>query len=339
MVDELPSIPTDLAPAIFEQLATSPMQVPAPRCRDRALRSFQCPRTRLEHSAEIPAPPLPLWREVAAGAQVSIGGTHAVPLGDCTQGARASRRSRGSRGRGSQTRHREARSAARAAQSGQRDADNRSGPQSANSEILAAIQQQGQAIQALAQSVVQMTKAVSSFLFADRRAKGSSEGARHRGTGRADEELRFKAEGEWERLERLAGEKITEIVSMRIAQAPDQTHSKILDQFRFGGGIIDREIQEAIVKMRTYEKCPHRRTSCKALEQLVHKYNSSEPVKVLKNPGAFNGGIWVEPSPSFKMFKFTHLGEPYEQKPVWVDPGRFQSYDLLRSENYSERPL
>jgi hypothetical protein len=324
------------------------------------------------HSAEIPAPPLPLWRDVAAGAQVSMGDTHAVPLGDCIQGARASRRSRGSRGRGSQTRHREARSAARVAQSGQRDDSSRSGPQDTTSVILAAIQQQGEAIQALAQSVAQMTKAINSFLFADRRTKGSSEGARHRGASvRADEELRRKTDQEWERIERLARAKIDEIKSVRLGRI-NQTeftqgildHIKLTEDHKFDALVegmrkmflviedqfcqqkIDEQIRTAMRQEEAYEKCAHRRTTCKALEDLIGSYNSQQKVTVTVGIHHHNGwSMSVEQAelserePSVEAYKFNQIGRRVSTENVWVDPGRFWSYDLLRMQDYAERPL
>lgn len=210
MVDELPSIPADLGPAIVP--SGRPSTLGGSPFEESGLRNFQCPRTRLGVRCEagIPAPPPPLWQDVAAqGARNSAGGAGGIPHRDPTQGGRNPRCSRGSRGpsRGSLERRAHARRAAQS-ESGQRDAECRSGSESTIDfqSILAVIQEQGAAIQGLAASVAQMARAVNSFLFATHRSSAGTRlgGGTGRSAARASEELRIRSDSEWERVESQA---------------------------------------------------------------------------------------------------------------------------------------
>ena len=204
--------------------------------------------------------------------------------------------------------------------------------------ILTAIQQQGEAIQALAQSVAQMTKAINCFLFADRRTKGSSEGARHRGDAGQDhmvEELRKKSDEEWQRtrIERLTHEKLQEIADERIRQAEatkaDSTQAfKGVEQDRQN---FDLQVAEAIAEEKDYARCNYRRTTCKALETLIHGYN-----KIRHHGSSFYG---YEETGNHTKCRFNQFGSVASKSKFLVDPGRFWSYDLLRTQDYSERPV
>lgn len=351
------------------------MQEPTHRRGVPDLRNFQCPRTRLElhSSADIPAPPPPLWRDVAANsARNSAGNTTASLSPDSSHVARIRGRSRGSRGRGSQQRRREARSAARAAQSGQRDCDGCSSVQDGFGAILGAIQAQGLVIQELASSVAQMAKSVNSFLFANRRTCGLSAGARFRSgaarSARAAEELRPRAQGEWERLKRQADHKLVEIqcarlqsveqmelgstshwdpqfvvdqasVAQEVELAKERIASKVMAEY---SALID----DAIAQEQAYEKCVNRRTNCKALQDLVASYNATShgPITItvkgcIKRIGSFRPVAHSEkvmltmPQPSVLAYQFDVQGRVAETYQFWIDPGRFWSYDLVQVRN------
>ena len=99
----------------------------------------------------------------------------------------------------------------------------------------------------LAQSVQQMAKALNSFLFADRRSGGSLGGPRSRGTPGKEAELRVKSDGEWQRLELLTRNKLSEIQSARLEQAQQYGGDKLVSQIQsaYTEEQIDKQIAQA----------------------------------------------------------------------------------------------
>lgn len=95
----------------------------------------------------------------------------------------------------------------------------------------------------------------------------------------------------------------------------------------------EEELQQALRQEREYQKCPHRRTTCKALEDLIYKYN-----KPTTYCSPYSSSSMVEKS-SVQKFRFNQYGSVVQTYEMLVDPGRFWSHDLLRSENYGERPF
>ena len=103
---------------------------------------------------------------------------------------------------------------------------------------------------------------------------------------------------------------------------------------------VDGEIQKAMRQEREYERCDYRRTHCKALELLVSKYNRCSHMKQMHHSmyGVVQGTAYTEAADCVK-YSFDHYGMIVQEHEFLVDPERFFSYDLVRSKNYSERPL
>ena len=87
---------------------------------------------------------------------------------------------------------------------------------------------------------------------------------------------------------------------------------------------------EALRREKEYEHCDYRRTKCKAMQTLISGYNS---VKIIhedtreREKGACRKYVFDQYGMVTSVFDFL------------VDPERFFSYDLVRSRDYSERPL
>jgi hypothetical protein len=176
-------------------------------------------------------------------------------------------------------------------------------------------------------------------------------------------ELRHKSQGEWECLETQARDKLAEIAKERQRQMEtklaeiskvDEVRAVAKERWMNQEKIIwdsecmQTELAEAIEQEREYEKCSYRRTACKALENLIKKYNSIRTfLKETNRIGNFGigdfqlgnfGKDYVETG-TCKRWVFDHYGEIAGTHKLLVDPGRFWSYDLQRSRIYGERPL
>ena len=106
-----------------------------------------------------------------------------------------------------------------------------------------------------------------------------------------------------------------------------------------------------------YQSCSYRRTACKALELHIKNYNLARSSDVYEQSPNYRRqlGLQVAQSPgycrleSFKWeekkysnvqkYQFDQFGQVAETHSFLVDPGRFWSYDLVRSRQYGERPL
>jgi hypothetical protein len=190
-----------------------------------------------------------------------------------------------------------------------------------------------------------MAKAVNSFLFANKRASGVSVGAHNqREAARAVEELRVRSDGEWQRTETQARDMLSSISAERIMQAEaledvdKVARRQNLELAAKEAEGMEAELQQALVQEREYQRCPYRRTGCKALEHLINRYNTPRNWKRIVNNERHSSGKWLERG-SNQKFRFDQYGAVKQTYELLVDPGRFWSYDLLRSYDYGERPL
>ena len=182
-------------------------------------------------------------------------------------------------------------------------------------------------------------------------------------------ELRRKSTCEWNRIERLFWEKIKQITAERAQQMevklekirsgkPDMfknqefranaAREKWMRQHYVADGpigrqtpynydLIQEELAEALQQEKEYERCSYRRTACKALDNLIKKYNVVWRFEIEQECGQPQQS-YVETG-NCKKWIFDQFGVVSETYNLLVDPGQFWSYDLHRSKVYGERPL
>jgi len=178
-------------------------------------------------------------------------------------------------------------------------------------------------------------------------------------------ELRMKSLSEWDRIERLFWEKIKQITAERAQQMEvklEKIRSGEPDMFKnqefranaarekwmrqhyvadrqtpYNYDLIQEELAEALQQEKEYEKCNYRRTACKALDNLIKKYNVVWRFETKQEYGQPQES-YVETG-NCKKWIFDQFGVVSETYNLLVDPGRFWSYDLHRSKVYGERPL
>jgi hypothetical protein len=259
--------------------------------------------------------------------------------------AQGHRRKRGCRGHGAQQRRAQQRSLQAAVSQDQRATHNRSDLESLDS-ITAAIRAQCEAVTTMATAVQQLSKQIGNFLFAQRQTGQQRQSHRRDNNVGKTAELRTKGEGEWSRIEGLVQRKLGDIRAERERQAAQKSEQQGADSEQWNAQIeadfngVDEEIQKAMRQEREYERCDYRRTHCKALELLVSKYNRCSHMKQMHHSmyGVVQGTAYTEAADCVK-YSFDHYGMIVQEHEFLVDPDRFFSYDLVRSKNYSERPL
>jgi hypothetical protein len=261
----------------------------------------------------------------------------------CSPSAQGHKRKRGCRGHGAQQRRAQQRSQQAAASQGQRAAGRRSDPEDLNS-IAAAIRAQCEAVTAMTTAVQQLAKQVSNFLFAQRQPHQQRQPQRQDTNVGKTSELRKKGEGEWKMVEDKARAKLDEIRTVREQQmqakladlsqsqreaSEERWKKEIAHQFTS----VDAELATAMREERQYEKCDYRRTQCKSLISLITQYNT---ISGGQYDSLFLG---YKESPGCEKYTFDQYGNTSSVHEFLVDPGKFWSYDLLRSKFYGERPL
>ena len=102
-------------------------------------------------------------------------------------------------------------------------------------------------------------------------------------------------------------------------------------------------LSEVMHQEQDYQRCSYRRTACKALDNYIMEYNLRRRSAGWEGHKNFcrelqSGEKWDE-SGRVTKYRFDQFGEVAEIYGFLVDPGRFWSYDLVRSKNYGERPL
>jgi hypothetical protein len=95
---------------------------------------------------------------------------------------------------------------------------------------------------------------------------------------------------------------------------------------------IENELKEALRMEQEYEHCDYRRTNCKAMQRLISRYNSVKTNNIGTSAQHTEKG-------ACKKYTFDQYGMVTSAFDFLVDPERFFSYDLVRSRDYSERPL
>ena len=231
--------------------------------------------------------------------------------------------------------------------------------------IAAAIQAQGEAaartmagltaaVQQLAEQQTVMTKSVSNFLFAQRQSKQQQrQPQRQDANAGKTAQLRKKGEMEWDRFEGLARAKLVDVRAEREKQIQTRldsqmqqqiqsersstnaaanrkcVESRLMEQVKAEFLNIESEVTEALRMEQEYEHCDYRRTKCKAMQTLISRYNS---VKILEDTKEQEKG-------ACRKYIFDQYGMVTSVFDFLVDPERFFSYDLVRSRDYSERPL
>ena len=197
-----------------------------------------------------------------------------------------------------------------------------------------------------------MTKAVSNFLFAQRQVKQQRQPQRQDANAGKTAELQQKGEMEWCRIEKQAQEKLTEIKQARLTQVYEKTAADSPVQMRRKNfeAAISREfsvvmggLSVVLQQEKDYQRCSYRRTACKALDNYIMEYNLHRRSAGWEEHKNFcrelqSGEKWDE-SGRVTKYRFDQFGEVAEIYGFLVDPGRFWSYDLVRSKNYGERPL
>jgi len=243
--------------------------------------------------------------------------------------------------------------------------------------MAAAIQAQGEAaaktmagltaaVQQLAEQQTAMTKSVSNFLFAQRQAKQQQrQPQRQDANAGKTAELQQKGEVEWCRIQQQAQEKLSEIKQVRLVQARENTAADSTAYEHFEGSIklefdaVITGLETVMQQEKDYQRCSYRRTACKALERYIRQYNfvrftdtpnankhNPNPLLTLNTDPHYRRSLerngrsekWQERGNALK-YQFDHFGEVTETYRFLVDPGRFWSYDLVRSRQYGERPL
>ena len=172
-----------------------------------------------------------------------------------------------------------------------------------------------------------MAKALNGFLFANKRASGSSGDTRHQNAGKV-EELRVRSDFEFDRMEQQAREKLAAIRCTRLEAAPARLQQNIEKEF----ANMEEELQLAMEQEKEYQKCSYRRTACKALQGLVQKFNLCRQYGRYTVPHAqfAQYGEYKETT-NFVKCSFNQLGEVATCYHLLVDPGRFWSYDLVNT--------
>jgi hypothetical protein len=227
----------------------------------------------------------------------------------------------------------------------QRAARSRSDPESLDS-IAAAIRAQCEAVTAMATAVQQLNEQINNFLFAQRQTGQQRQSQRRDNNVGKTTGLRTKGEGEWNRIEGSVRQKLGDIRTERERQAAQKSEQQGTDSEQWNAQIetdfngVNKLNQKAMRQEREYERCDYRRMNCKALELLVSKYNRCNHMKQVHHSmyGVVHGTGYTEAADCVK-YSFDHYGMAVQEQEFLVDPERFVSYDLVRSKNYSERPL
>jgi hypothetical protein len=228
------------------------------------------------------------------------------------------------------------------------------------------------AVQQLAEQQTAMTKSISNFIFAQRQAKQQQrQPQRQDANAGKTAELKQKGEADWCRIEKQAQEKLSEIKQVRLTHAHENTasnypaaqwpaikqHLETAINGEFNG--VMAGLSEVMHQEQDYQRCSYRRTACKALERYIRQYNfvrftdtpnankhNPNPLLTLNTDPHYHRPLerngrsekWQERGNALK-YQFDHFGEVTETYRFLVDPGRFWSYDLVRSRQYGERSL
>ena len=288
------------------------------------------------------------WLQVAKRSdrqQQNASSSGAAIQSGCRTSAQGNGRKRGCRGHGALQKRAQQRRQKAAASQGQRDVQGRSDSNGLDF-IASAMKSQGEAIMAMAEAIQQLSRQVSNFLFAQRQSGQQRQQQRRDNNVGKTAELRKKGEREWKMIEDKARAKLSEIRAERERQAEQNSEQQNTDLEQWNAQIkadfndVDEEIQKAMRQEREYERCDYRRTHCKALELLVGKHNRCSHMKQVHHSmyGVVHGTGYTEAADCVK-YSFDHYGMVVQEQEFLVDPERFFSYDLVRSNNYSERPL
>ena len=202
---------------------------------------------------------------------------------------------------------------------------------------------------AMAEAVQQLSKQISNFLYAQRQSGQQRQQQRRDNNAGKTAELNKKGEREWERIEGLARAKLVDVRAEREKQiqtrldittglgidaAGNRKHveSMLMGQVKAEFANIENELKEALRMEQEYEHCDYRRTNCKAMQRLISRYNSVKTNNIGTSAQHTEKG-------ACKKYTFDQYGMVTSAFDFLVDPERFFSYDLVRSRDYSERPL
>jgi hypothetical protein len=292
------------------------------------------------------------WLQVAKRSdrqQQNASSSSAANQSGCRTSAQGSGRKRGCRGHGALQKRAQQRRQKAAASQDQRDAQGRSDSNGLDS-IASAMQSQSEAIMAMAQAVQQLGKQISNFLFAQRQSGQQRQQQRRDNNAGKTAELRKKGEREWKMpvIEDKANEKIAEIKDVRLAHNKSTIIQETINKEYV---LVQHELNEAVQQEKEYEKCCYRRTACKAIECVIMKYNCARNSELPSSDqhwhsdSGWHNNSWVGnlykwgEEHAVKKYRFNQYGTTSEVYKFLVDPGKFWSYDLLRSREYGERPL
>ena len=130
-------------------------------------------------------------------------------------------------------------------------------------------------------------------------------------------------------------EKLQQITAMR---SRGEAKAKWRDQVKEDFVSIEDELAEAFRAKKEHERCGYRRTSCKALQNLIAKHNPLKQMHGTSSTYTHSREGYTETA-GCKKYVFDHYGAVSDEKEFLVDPEIFFSYDLVRARNYNERPL